>query len=52
MKEQDVTRAKQIKALSFPLAAFKNLQTWEERIVKRVFIQHSNQLRLEQKAEF
>ena len=52
MIKQDVTRVKQIKALSFPLAAFKNLQTWKERIIKRVFIQHSNHLRLEQKAEF
>ena len=52
MIEQDVTRAKQIKALSFPLAAFKNLQTWEEKNVKCVFMQHSNHLILEQKAEF
>jgi hypothetical protein len=45
MIEQDVTRAKQIKALSFPLAAFlEKLQNWEERIVKNVFIQHSNHL--------
>ena len=50
MIEQDVIHAKQIKALSFPWL-LSNLQTWEEKFAKRVFIQHSNQL-IEQEAEF